>query len=492
LLGLLATVWLGALLVGRRAALAGGLALATTGAFMSFGRLAMSDMLLTACSTLAVALAVAIAGAPAAIQARPPERARRRSGVLAAALGVVLGLGFLTKGPIALLLPGLGILPLFWRERRRLRLPASSTLLAAALFGVFGLAWFAAVYVQLGAAPLQHFFLRENLQRFGGETYDAGRPPWYYAGTYLAEGLPWSLFLPAALIRLRRRDEEGVAGGRFLASWLGLMALSLSLSRGKIDYYLLPLYPAAALLVGRYFASVAWGGLDRVVARIALLLLAAAFALLAVGTPPLPAEWLPGRSLRAALSCLALVASLGLLGVGFRVSALRVLGALAASAALAFLAVALVFVPAFQAAQPNAAIVEDVARERRYQPDAQLVLCEDPVRVQRDLLFGARVPAQERCDLWAPASSPQPFLLLLRNEQRVDLMEIPSMRFVSEYRYLPSNSFTARGLLAGQQPGVLVLLANYATADPLANLRNRRDRKRAVRAVQEAGGRSKQ
>ena len=52
----LATAWLGTLLFERRTALAGGLVLATTLAFLSFARVAMSDMLLSLLSTVAVGL----------------------------------------------------------------------------------------------------------------------------------------------------------------------------------------------------------------------------------------------------------------------------------------------------------------------------------------------------------------------------------------------------------------------------------------------------
>ena len=54
----LVTAWLGTLLFDRRSALAGALVLATTLAFLSFARVAMSDMLLALLSTLAVSLAV--------------------------------------------------------------------------------------------------------------------------------------------------------------------------------------------------------------------------------------------------------------------------------------------------------------------------------------------------------------------------------------------------------------------------------------------------
>src|SRR5262249_13355775 len=100
-----ATVWLGTLLFDRRTALTGGFVLASTAAFLSFGRLAMSDMLLSLFSTLAVAITVA-ALRPGASPALVP------------ALGAVLGLGFLTKGPVALLLPGLAILLVLWSRLR--------------------------------------------------------------------------------------------------------------------------------------------------------------------------------------------------------------------------------------------------------------------------------------------------------------------------------------------------------------------------------------
>ena len=86
-----------------------------------------------------------------------------------------------------------------------------------AAFAVVGLAWFALVYRRLGAAPLEYFFLRENLERFAGETYDAGRSPSYYLGAYLAVGLPWSLLFPRAACAPAPRASA------LLLLWVGLM-----------------------------------------------------------------------------------------------------------------------------------------------------------------------------------------------------------------------------------------------------------------------------
>ena len=472
-----ATFWLGTLLLGRRSALAGALVLVTTLAFVSFGRVAMSDMLLALWSTLAAALAVTAARSGAAAWRLP---------VLAA----VLGLGFLTKGPVAVLLPGLAIVLLPWRRRDWGRGSAAALALAVTLFVVFGLGWFVAVYLRLGAGPLEYFFLRENLERFAAETYDTGRPLWYFLPTYLAEGLPWSLFFPVAASRLvgGKADEE-TKGARLLLTWIGLMLVPLSLSRGKLDYYLLPLYPAISLLIGRYLAA-PWNRVDRAWARVVLILAASGLTLIALGPGPLPDGWLPGRPARLTLAVIAGAGALACAVAAIRVTPVRTAAALAGSVAAVFLVLANWFLPAFHAAQPNRKVAEDVARERLYRPDLRVVACSDPARVRRDILFYARTTTIERCDLWGFAAARLPFLMLLEPEERASLRSAPGYREIGEHRYLPATALTAIGFLSQPEPGDLVLAANYATTDPVAEVKRKREFKRAVRAWEDhAAGR---
>ena len=135
------------------------------------------------------------------------------------------GLGFLTKGPSRSCIPGLAILLLLVRceprpaaarrglagcsrrrrslRRARPRLVRRSSTCAS------------------GRDPLVYFFLRENLQRFAAETYDVGRPPGSSARPYLAEGLPWSLFLPLALARLLGSVRARRAAARALPRGVG-------------------------------------------------------------------------------------------------------------------------------------------------------------------------------------------------------------------------------------------------------------------------------
>jgi len=465
-LGLIAaTAVLGRVLLDRRAALFGAFALGTTLLVLAFGRVAMSDMLLSLWCTLAVTVAAAAA------------RAREEGTLRLAALGAILGLGFLAKGPIALVLAGFGLALLALRgvDGRRLPIHARGLAAAAAAFAIVGLGWFAAIAWRLGPGPLAYFFLRENLQRFAGETYDADRSVFFYVWTYLAAGLPWSLLFPLAAWRGARRPAP-----RFLLLWMGLMAVPLSLSRGKIDYYLLPLLPAASLVVGAHLAA-AWDRIDRAWARGALLAFAPIALVPAALQARIPTEWLPSWPAQVALvavgAAVALAAALAALRPTPARAALVMGGGTAATLAL----LAGLFLPAFRSAQPNAAVVADVVRERAWRPDAELAVCGDPARAARDVLFQARVVAQERCDVWNPAASHRPFLLLVRPEQQRSLESVPGLREVATYRCVPAAAMNLGQILAGLEVEPFVLLANYPTDDPVAETKRKQDRKRALR-----------
>lgn len=466
---LLATAWLGTLLYARRSALWGALVLATTLAFLSFARVAMSDMLLALWTTLAVGLAV-LAYRPGAPSWAVP------------ALGAVAGLGFATKGPVALLVPGLAVLLLLWENRRR-PLPCGwgPFALGVLAFAVLGLGWFALVYRRLGTEPLVYFFFRENLERFAGEAYDVGRPFWFYPPAYLAEGLPWSLFLPIALWRLlRSRDGDQAARTRFLSLWVALVLVPLSLSRGKIDYYLLPVYPALSLVIGRYLAAVPWRRADRAWAGVVLLAQAAALALVLAVPPRIPAEWLPGGPPRALLVGVVAVGALLLLAAAIRPTAARATLALVSLVAAAWLVLVVFFLPAFVAAQPNRAIARDVARERQFRPDLRMAFCSDPTRVRRDVLLEVRLAAFSECDLWSLAGSREPFLLLATPAQDASFRADRRYREVARYRYVPASALTLGGLVSIREAGEIVLGANFPTTDPEAERKRKREYRKAV------------
>ena len=333
------------------------------------------------------------------------------------------------------------------------------------------------MYLRLGKDPLVYFFLRENLERFAAETYDVGRPWWFYLPTYLAEGLPL-VAVPAARARAARRlrrRARSARRARFLAVWVALALVPLSLSRGKLDYYLLPLYPALSLLVARYLTAVAWRRADAGWARAIALLLSAAVALLALRPPRLPAEWLPGDAARAVLLAALVAGALGLAALALRPSPGRALVSFSLAVALPWLAIVTLFLPAFAVGQPNREMVADVARERTYRPDLRMAFCSDPTRVRRDVLLELRIAAVSECDLWSLAGSREPYLLLATPAQNASFRVDRRYRHIATYRYLPADTLTLSGLFGVAEPGEIMLGANFPTKDPVAKAKRKRE-----------------
>jgi hypothetical protein len=263
---------------------------------------------------------------------------------------------------------------------------------------------------------------------------------------------------------------------------VGLALIPLTLSRGKIDYYLLPLYPPLSLVLGRYFAS-AWARRDRIGAR-AVLLLLALFSVLAAAVPfRLPPGWLPGGAALVAFSALLAAGAALCLWAAREPGPGRVAGAVAVLTAVLFLGASTLLLPAFLRAQPNAAIVADVGRERDARPAAEVALCEDPTRVQRELLFELRLVAVEDCALWARMASRRPSLVLVAGQGARSLEEAPRVRRVASYRYLPSTALSAGGLLRPPGEDILALLANYPPLGAAARERWKEDRDRKERTL---------
>jgi hypothetical protein len=188
----------------------------------------------------------------------------------------------------------------------------------------------------------------------------------------------------------------------------------------------------------------------------------------------------------------AVTGVVALLAVARRPTAGRATAALAGLVAGAWLVVVVFFLPAFVAAQPNRAIARDVARERRYRPDLRMAFCSDPTRARRDVLLHARVAAVAECDLWSVAGSREPFLLLATPAQDASFRADPRYREIGRYPYVPARALTLEGLFSLREPGEIVLGANFATRDPEAERKRKREYRKAVqRELAEAAARAR-
>lgn len=177
--------------------------------------------------------------------------------------GLFLGLGFLAKGPVALLPAAIAALYLLWTRQLK-RLADAPWLTGGLLAVIIGSSWFLLLGAVHGWQPVIDFLLEENLGRYSHLDFGPQRGPFYYLLVFATEFTPWTwLFLAALYWRLRSgsgTEEEEKNTFRFLGLWIAVYLVVFSLSYNKQEYYILPVYPAAALWVAAYLrrANTSW------------------------------------------------------------------------------------------------------------------------------------------------------------------------------------------------------------------------------------------
>ncbi|HVP31324.1 MAG TPA: glycosyltransferase family 39 protein [Myxococcota bacterium] len=224
----------------------GALVLATAPLFLAYAHVGMLDATSTALVCAAIAAKVARA------ERRGPARA-----ALVGAEGLVLGAALLTKGPVLLLFP-LGARVGAWLgERRRsssgperpaAALDASDLVALGVALAVAG-SWLAAAACVEGASYVRAITLGQAVRRMTGDAPHL-RPPGYLLLVTAAGLLPWTLLgvgrPPASPSDSAPRTMAGRAA---LLGWIVLPLVLLSLLRTQQPHYLLPVLPAAALLL---------------------------------------------------------------------------------------------------------------------------------------------------------------------------------------------------------------------------------------------------
>lgn len=168
-----------------------------------------------------------------------------------AGLGVACGMGFLTKGFLAWLLPVLIALPwMLWQKCWRELLVYGPLAIVVAL--LVSLPWALAVHAQ-EPDYWRFFFWHEHIRRFAGDDAQHDAPWWFYLPLLVAFSLPWVALLPPALRQAwQTRRQANIA---FLLSWLLMPLLFFSLSKGKLPSYILPCLLPLALLLGHTLAD---------------------------------------------------------------------------------------------------------------------------------------------------------------------------------------------------------------------------------------------
>ena len=175
------------------------------------------------------------------------EESRRKYYLIS---GFFMGLGVLTKGPIGYLpVPTFLIFTLFQKEIRKFW--NRSLLWCCFLSVILVLIWWLPACWMGGKDYIYWLLFKQAVGTYmEGGTHFHPEPFYFYFFRFPLEFFPWIVFLPTAFVFGLRKKFGKRKEFVFLSIWFIFIFLFFTLSRGKKDNYLFPLYPAAALMVG--------------------------------------------------------------------------------------------------------------------------------------------------------------------------------------------------------------------------------------------------
>ena len=295
---------------GERVALLAGLVVATSGLVVALGRLNVID------PPLSFALSAA-AFAFAAFQEHERSGDRARARLALYLLHLSCAAAVMLKGLVGLVLPGGAILVWALLSRRLAILPKLFAPGPLVLFLAVALPWHVAI-ARRDPDWLDFYVVGEHFRRYFETGHRRGAAPLFFVLVLLAGLVPWTPFLGRVLgaFPSPRRGEFRERGTEaFLQVFWILVLAFFTLSRSKLVPYLLPVWPALAVLLALGIERARQRGaplrLERWIAGLLFGLLAAVAAAYAFGAG-LAARFGVQRSAGAAVAFLLLGALLNL------------------------------------------------------------------------------------------------------------------------------------------------------------------------------------
>jgi len=216
--------------------------------------------------------------------------------------GLAAALGFLAKGPVGLIVPGIVVLGYLMTtgRARALRTPALAS--AAIVCAAVSLPWLLALWASGESEFVHELLVRQNLTRFT-QPWDHVAPWWYYLREFWTDMAPWSFFVPLSIAAAGRSSSERRLDRLCWVAIVGIV-LFFSLSASKRSPYILPVAPAAAILVSGVAERWIRGTLERrrmlagklILGLVAGIFVAAGVLVLVAGLSRYPAAAAAGRA----------------------------------------------------------------------------------------------------------------------------------------------------------------------------------------------------
>lgn len=222
--------------------------------WIAWGRVAVSDMLLS--SFIALAMLSFFWGYA------QPDKAKQQT-IYYSLFAIFSAIAVLIKGPIGIILPVLGIgafliyVGKFWQifwEIKPFRF--------LGLFLLVALPWYIIATIVDGEVFINEFIFKSNFQRFTEVVFNHPGPWYYYLIWATILMLPWSIFLPVALVELScwhlqtvRQAPRDSHLGLYAFAWFITTLIFFSAANTKLPGYTLPIVPAVVIILALFWGE---------------------------------------------------------------------------------------------------------------------------------------------------------------------------------------------------------------------------------------------
>lgn len=247
LAGIWLTIFTGIRLFGREAGCYAGMILGGSMLYSMMAHINTLDMGVTFFITLGIFGLL--------IAQQQVQLTRRRNWMLLAWAG--LALAVLSKGLMGIVLPGAALFLYSLLNRDIGIWKRMHWLSGLALFFLIVTPWFVLV-MQANPEFFDRFFIYEHYTRFTTKVHGRYQPWYYFVPVLLFGMLPWTLLMLDVVARTWRAgvaQTTAFSAQRFLLVWVVFIYLFFSMSGSKLASYLLPMFPALALLMGQQLAG---------------------------------------------------------------------------------------------------------------------------------------------------------------------------------------------------------------------------------------------
>ena len=259
--------WSGRKLFGESAGLYAAMVLISNLYFVLMGHVNALDMGLTLFTTLA------LAGFCFA-QRDGATRQEQKLGMLLT--WAAMAFSVLSKGLIGIVLPSVtlllySLLARDWTVWRRL-----SLIPGLLIFLAIAAPWFLAVSMVNPEFP-RFFFIQEHFLRYATDEGRREGPVYYFISILLIGMLPWMVVMLDTLWRTAKERSKLDRAALILLIWTIFVFVFFSISKSKLPSYILPMFPALALLMGRHLAALSASELKTRIIPVGLIMLAGFF-----------------------------------------------------------------------------------------------------------------------------------------------------------------------------------------------------------------------